>query len=123
MTFPDPSVVALIRESYPPGLRVRLLRMDDPQAPPVGTLGVVRGVDDTGSIMVGWETGGSLNVVYRADLCVPVITAERREEIFSRALEYIIEAAGHNDFYPTLHGCLGLTDEEISALGIGVDRT
>ncbi len=53
---------------------------------PVGTLGVVRGVDDTGSIMVGWETGGSLNVVYRADLCVPVITAERREEIFSRAL-------------------------------------
>ncbi len=123
MTFPDPSVVSLIRESYPPGLQVRLLRMDDPQAPPVGTLGVVRGVDDTGSIMVGWETGGSLNVVYRADLCVPVITAERREEIFSRALEYIIEAAGHNDFYPTLHGCLGLTDEEISALGIGVDRT
>lgn len=123
MTFPDPSVVSLIRESYPPGLQVRLLRMDDPQAPPVGTLGVVRGVDDTGSIMVGWETGGSLNVVYRADLCVPVITAERREEIFSLALEYIIEAAGHNDFYPTLHGCLGLTDEEISALGIGVDRT
>jgi len=116
-------VVSLIRESYPPGLQVRLLRMDDPQAPPVGTLGVVRGVDDTGSIMVGWETGGSLNVVYRADLCVPVITAERREEIFSRALEYIIEAAGHNDLYPTLHGCLGLTDEEISALGIGVDRT
>ena len=58
MTFPDPSVVSLIRESYPPGLQVRLLRMDDPQAPPVGTLGVVRGVDDTGSIMVGWETGG-----------------------------------------------------------------
>ncbi len=123
MTFPDSSVVALIRESYPPGLRVRLLRMDDPQAPPVGTLGVVRGVDDTGSIMVSWETGGSLNVVYGADLCVPVITAERREELLSRALEYIIEAAGHNDPYPTLHGCLGLTDDEMLALGIGVDHT
>lgn len=123
MTFPDPSVVALIRESYPPGLRVRLLRMDDPQAPPVGTLGVVRGVDDTGSIMVSWETGGSLNVVYGADLCAPVITAERREEILSCALEYINDAAGHNDLYPTLHGCIGLTDEEILALGIGVDHT
>lgn len=123
MTFPDPSAVALIRESYPPGLRVRLLRMDDPQAPPVGTLGVVRGVDDTGSVMVSWETGGSLNVVYGADLCAPVITAERREEILSCALEYIIDAAGHNDLYPTLHGCIVLTDEEILALGIGVDHT
>lgn len=123
MTFPDPSVVALIRESYPPGLRVQLLRMDDPQAPPMGTLGVVRGVDDTGSIMVSWETGGPLNVVYGADLCAPVITAERREEILSCALEYIIDAAGHNDLYPTLHGCIGLTDEEILALGIGVDHT
>lgn len=123
MTFPDSSVIGLIRECYPPGLRVRLMRMDDPLAPPVGTLGVVRGVDDTGSIMVNWETGGSLNVVYGADLCVPVITANRREEILSRALEYIIEAAGHNDLYPTLKGCLGLTDDEISALGISVDPT
>lgn len=123
MTFPDPSVVALIRESYPPGLRIRLLRMDDPQAPPVGTLGVVRGVDDTGSIMVSWETGGSLNVVYGADLCAPVITAERREQIFYRALEYIVEAAGHPDLFATFHDCLGLTDDEITALGIDVDHT
>ena len=44
--------LAALREQYPPGTRVELLRMDDPQAPPIGTRGTVRGVDDTGSIMV-----------------------------------------------------------------------
>ncbi|WP_295758893.1 DUF4314 domain-containing protein [uncultured Oscillibacter sp.] len=58
-----------LREQYPPGTRVELLRMDDPQAPPIGTRGTVRGVDDTGSIMVAWDSGGSLNVLYGVDQC------------------------------------------------------
>ncbi len=33
--------------------------MDDIQAPPVGTKGTVRGVDDIGSIMVSWDNGSS----------------------------------------------------------------
>ena len=41
---------------------------DDLQAPPVGTLGTVIGVDDTGSIMVDWDTGSGLNVVYGEDV-------------------------------------------------------
>ena len=41
-----------IRREYPAGTRVELVRMDDAQAPPVGTKGTVRGVDDIGSIMV-----------------------------------------------------------------------
>ena len=120
MTTPDRSVVQLIRQCFPPGTRIRLLKMDDPQAPPVGTLGVVRGVDDTGSIMASWDTGGSLSIVYGEDLCEPVMTAERREEILSRALEYIVEAAGHNDLYTTLTACLGLSDDEIGMLGISL---
>ena len=43
--------------------------MDDEQAPPVGTKGTVRGVDDTASIMVRWDTGSGLNVVYGVDIC------------------------------------------------------
>ena len=43
--------------------------MDDPQAPPIGTKGTVLGVDDLGSIMVAWDSGGSLNVVYGEDIC------------------------------------------------------
>ena len=42
--------------------------MDDAQAPPVGTKGTVRGVDDVGSLLVLWDNGSSLNVVYGVDI-------------------------------------------------------
>ena len=43
--------------------------MDDPQAPPIGTKGTVKGVDDIGSIMVAWDNGCGLSVAYGADVC------------------------------------------------------
>jgi hypothetical protein len=45
-----------------------MIRMDDAQAPPIGTIGEVQGVDDIGSLMVKWSNGSSLNVVYGEDL-------------------------------------------------------
>lgn len=64
-----PEILASLRERFPQGARVELLRMDDPQAPPIGTKGTVRGVDDTGSIMVAWDTGNSLHVLFGVDEC------------------------------------------------------
>ncbi len=64
-----PEILASLRERFPQGARVELLRMDDPQAPPIGTKGTVRGVDDSGSIMVAWDSGGSLNVLFGVDEC------------------------------------------------------
>jgi hypothetical protein len=58
-----------LRKQYPVGTRVKLVKMDDIQAPPVGTLGTVMGVDDIGSIMVSWDNGSSLSVVYGEDIC------------------------------------------------------
>ena len=58
-----------LREEYPKGSRVELLRMDDSQAPPVGTQGTVIGVDDIGSIMVHWDNGSGLSVVWGEDSC------------------------------------------------------
>lgn len=58
-----------LRKQYPAGTRVELVKMDDVQAPPVGTLGTVMGVDDLGSIMVSWDNGSSLSVVYGEDIC------------------------------------------------------
>lgn len=63
------SVVQDLRKHFPVGARVELVQMDDPQAPPIGTMGTVNGVDDTGSILVVWDTGSSLNVVYGVDTC------------------------------------------------------
>jgi len=69
MRFPSEKIVERIRRQFPVGCRVELLRMDDVQAPPVGTKGTVTGVDDTGSVMVNWDNGSRLNVVYGEDLC------------------------------------------------------
>ena len=63
------AALAALREEYPTGTRVELVQMDDFQAPPIGTLGTVRGVDDMGSILVRWDNGSGLNVVYGEDVC------------------------------------------------------
>ena len=67
--FPSRETAERIRKQYPKGCRVELVRMDDVQAPPIGTTGTVIGVDDTVSVMVLWDNGSSLNVVYGDDLC------------------------------------------------------
>ena len=69
MRFPSKEVVERIRKEFPSGTRVELLRMDDPQAPPIGTQGTVMGVDDIGSIMVAWDNGSGLSVALGEDLC------------------------------------------------------
>lgn len=69
MLFPHKDIVGNIRRQYPAGCRVELVKMDDPQAPQTGTKGTVIGVDDTGSIMVAWDNGSGLNVVYGEDKC------------------------------------------------------
>ena len=68
MTFPSSKTVEWIQREYPVGTRVELLRMDDPHAPPLGTLGTVLGVDDTGSLIMRWDNGSGLNVIYGVDL-------------------------------------------------------
>ena len=68
MRFPSKKIVELMRKQYPNGTRVELLKMDDAQAPPLGTEGTVTGVDDTGSILVNWDNGSTLNVIYGEDL-------------------------------------------------------
>ncbi len=52
MRFPSKEIVERVRKQYPTGTRVKLTKMDDIQAPPIGTKGTVIGVDDTASIMV-----------------------------------------------------------------------
>ena len=68
MIFPNKETVDRIRKEYPVGTRVELVRMEDVQAPPVGTKGTVLGVDDTGSLLMRWDTGSGLNVGYGEDI-------------------------------------------------------
>lgn len=68
MRFPNKETVERIRREYSAGARVELVRMEDVQSPPVGTKGTVLGVDDTGSLLMWWDTGSGLNVVYGEDI-------------------------------------------------------
>lgn len=69
MLGPGKEIIELLRKTYPVGTRVELVQMEDLQAPPVGTKGTVTGVDDIGSIMVAWDNGSHLNVIYGEDCC------------------------------------------------------
>lgn len=69
MRFPNKETIEVVRRRFPKGCRVELVKMDDPQAPPVGAQGTVRGIDDAGSIMVAWDNGSGLSVAYGEDVC------------------------------------------------------
>ena len=70
--FPSQKIVDRIKSENKKGTRVRLDRMNDFQAPPIGTLGTVDFVDDIGSIHVIWDTGSTLAVAYGEDSCTIV---------------------------------------------------
>lgn len=50
MRFPSKEIVEQVRRQYP-----------------IGTKGTVEGVDDTASLLVAWENGSHLNVIYGED--------------------------------------------------------
>lgn len=50
------------------GKRVRLVSMDDFQAPPFGTCGTVVSVDDIGTVHVNWDNGSRLGLIKDVDI-------------------------------------------------------
>lgn len=67
-------IIEDLKKKYSAGKRVELVKMDDPQAPPVKTHGTVRHVDDIGTIHVEWDNGSSLGVVFGDDDCRLLVT-------------------------------------------------
>lgn len=66
--------LAMLREKYPSGTRVELVRMDDPYTSlTVGDKGSVRFVDDIGTIHISWDCGSSLGAVYGEDIITKII--------------------------------------------------
>lgn len=65
--IPTAKQLKKLKAKYPTGSVVKLLTMDDLQAPPAGTIGIVNDVDDIGDILVDWETGSHLKLIYGQD--------------------------------------------------------
>lgn len=70
-------IIEKLKEIYPVGARVKLIKMEDVQAPPSGTLGTVYGVDSIGSILVKWDNGSMLNVIFRVDRIEKISSKDR----------------------------------------------
>lgn len=71
MRTPSKEAIQALRERYPTGTAVELIRMEDVSAPPAGTLGRVIAVDDLGTVHVVWQNGSSLG-------CVPGVDSFRK---------------------------------------------
>ena len=65
--FPTDAELKAIREKYPKDTRIELVEMNDIEAPPIGTKGIVRYVDDAAGIGVNWDNGSTLTVIYGVD--------------------------------------------------------
>lgn len=64
-----PEVLKKLREDYPPGCTVELVRMCDPYRDmPAGMRGKVVCVDDAGSVHVAWSNGSSLAALHGIDV-------------------------------------------------------
>ncbi len=106
-----------LREKYPQGCRVELVKMDDPyREMPPGLKGTVESVDDSGSIHVHWENGSSLAVVYGEDRCRKLdgdkeITVE---ELLRRCLP-----SGKTFYFMTPGGYVGLTNQDAEKILAG----
>lgn len=74
--YPSVEQVMEWRQRYKKGMRVKLIFMDDVQAPPKGTKGTVQYVDSIGTLHINWDNGSTLGIVIGEDLFEVVSTKE-----------------------------------------------
>ena len=79
--FPSHQAVERLREQYPPGTRISLLKMDDPYSKlQPGDRETVEGVDDAGGLMCRWDNGEGLSLDYFEDDYRKLTAEELAEE-------------------------------------------
>ena len=81
-----------IKEQYPKGTEIELISMEDSQAVPSGTHGIVDFVDDMGTIQMTWDNGSSLGLIIGEDQFKVIKTAmdvklEELEKIKTKLLK------------------------------------
>lgn len=65
-----PEKLKALRDEFPKGTRVVLVKMDDPYTKlKPGDTGTVINIDDVGTIFVNWDRGSSLGIVFGEDIC------------------------------------------------------
>ena len=85
----DRDKVKRLKEKFKAGTRIRLIRMDDVQAPPPGTKGTVRDVDDIGNVLMKWDNGKSLSLIPGVDSFHTVEPTEEMTEDLDEGMEML----------------------------------
>lgn len=86
--FPKKEQVQRIRQQYPPGTRVELIRMEDPHSKlQPGDRGTVSTVDDIGTIHCHWDCGSGLGLAYGEDQFRKLIQQELDEEQMEQKMQ------------------------------------
>ena len=72
-----PELLKQLKEYYKAGTKVRLVHMKDPFTTiPTGTIGVVSGVDDAGTVHTIWSNGSTLGAIFGEDSVVKIEEGE-----------------------------------------------
>lgn len=86
MNWPSKEEIKKIREKYPKGTIIKIIKMDDPTPVPPGTLGVVESIDDIGNIHCNFlNYNSSLAIVPCKDEFIVV----PKNEVFQRVHEVL----------------------------------
>lgn len=92
MNWPSKEEIKEVREKYPEGTLIKLIKMDDPRPVPSGTIGIVTSVDDAGNIHCAWwRYNSSLAIIPGKDNFVIVSKNElfqELHELFTKNLKY-----------------------------------
>ena len=60
--------VNAMKRLFIPGMRIKLMKMNDSSGVPDGTIGTVDFVDDAGQIQMKWDNGSTLALIYGVDV-------------------------------------------------------
>ena len=85
MKMPTRREVERLKARYTKGLRIELIHMDDPQAPPAGTRGTIITVDDLGDLVIVWDNGSGLNVVPWVDRVRIITEGQEKSDVERRS--------------------------------------
>lgn len=84
--FPSESTLKYYRTIYPPGTRIQLDEMEDPNPIPVGTKGEITGIDDAGNALMKWDNGRSLSLIIGVDK-FHELQLENNRKLIGRAVD------------------------------------
>ena len=103
-----------LKKIYPKGTEIELISMNDSQAVPKGTHGVVDHVDDMGTIHMKWDTGSTLGLIIGEDQFR--IIKQKNNKIEELTCSEVINLSNKKNEYLILQGCGGDLNEWVEGI-------